>query len=97
QGVGLFQSVNGNFFTRPLVAGLTKTAGTAGVGLGVQTYTFPSFSSLLPAGIGFQTCVDNSATLFVNESVCDGRLKVANSITIRNNGAHSTYHSMQAR
>jgi len=97
QGVDLFQSVNGNFFTRPLVAGLTKTAGTAGVGLGVQTYIFPSFSSLLPSGVGFQTCADNPATLFVNESVCDGRLKVANSITIRNNGAHSTYHSLQSR
>lgn len=97
QGVDLFQSVSGNFFTKPLVAGLTKTFGTAGVGLGVQTYTFPSFSALLPAGTSFQTCVDNPATLFVNESVCNGRQFVANTITVRNNGAHSTYHSLQAR
>jgi hypothetical protein len=89
QGVGLFQSVNGNFFTKPLVNGLPNLFGTG--------INFPSFSSLLPAGIGFQTCADNPATLFVNESVCNGRLKVANSITVRNNGAHSTYHSLQAR
>lgn len=91
QGVDLFQSVNGNFFTKPLVNGIDLTA------LGGPGYTFPNFKSLLPAGIGFQTCADNTATLFVNESVCDGRLKVANSITIRNNGAHSTYHSLQTR
>jgi hypothetical protein len=89
QGVGLFQSVNGNFFTKPLVNGLPNLFGTG--------INFPSFSALLPPGIGFQTCVDNPATPFVNESVCNGRLKVANGITIRNNGAHSTYHSMQAR
>ncbi len=89
QGVDLFQSVNGNFFIKPLVNGLPNLFGT-----GID---FPSFSSKLPAGIGFQTCVDNPATLFVNESVCNGRLKVANSITIRNNGAHSTYHSLQSR
>jgi outer membrane receptor protein involved in Fe transport len=94
QGVDLFQSVNGNFFTKPLVNGFSFTQGGP---LGTQTYTFPSFSALLPAGIGFQTCVDNPATLFVNESVCNGRLLQANSITIRNNGAHSTYHSLQAR
>jgi hypothetical protein len=97
QGVSLFQSINGNFFTRPLVNGLTKTFGTAGVGLGVQTYTFPSFSAQIPAGVGFQTCADDPLTLFVNESVCDGRLLRANGITVRNNGAHSSYHSMQSR
>ena len=76
QGVDLFQSVNGNFFTKPLVNGLPNLFGT-----GID---FPSFASKLPAGTGFQTCVDNPATLFVNESVCNGRLKVGNSITIRN-------------
>ncbi len=91
QGVDLFQSVNGNFFTKPLVNGIDLQA------FGGPGFIFPSFSSQLPAGVGFQTCADNPATLFVNESVCNGRLKVANSITIRNNGAHSTYHSMQAR
>lgn len=89
QGVDLFQSINGNFFTKPLVNGLPNLFGT-----GID---FPSFASQLPAGVGFQTCTDIAATLFVNESVCNGRLKVANSITIRNNGAHSTYHSMQSR
>jgi len=89
QGVGLFQSVNGNFFTKPLVAGMPNLFGT-----GID---FPSFASKLPAGIGFQTCTDDLATTFVNESVCNGRLKRANSITVRDNGAHSTYHSMQTR
>jgi hypothetical protein len=81
--------VNGNFFTKPLVNGLPNLFGTG--------ISFPSFSSLLPAGVGFQNCVDDPATLFVNESVCNGRQKVGNSITIRNNGAHSTYHSLQTR
>ncbi len=89
QGVGLFQSVNGNFFTKPIVFGLPNLFGT-----GID---FPSFASKFPAGVGFQTCTDIAATLFVNESVCNGRQKVANSITVRDNGAHSTYHSMQSR
>ena len=97
QGVGLFQSVLANPFIRPLVSGFTRTAGTAGVGLGVQTYTFPGFSALLPTGVVAQTCTDDATTLFVNESVCDGRLIRANSITVRDNGAHSTYHSLQTR
>ena len=97
QGVGLFQSINGNFFTRPLVNGMTKTFGTAGVGLGVQTYSFPSFSALLPAGIGFQTCVNDPLTPFVDESTCNGRLNRTAGVTVRNNGAHSTYNSMQTR
>jgi outer membrane receptor protein involved in Fe transport len=91
QGVSLFQNVNGNFFIKPLVAGIDLQA------FGGPGFVFPSFANLLPAGTTFQTCVDNPATPFVNESVCNGRQIQANSITIRSNGAHSTYHSMQAR
>ncbi len=87
QGVGLFQNVNDNFFIRPLVQGLDFGGG----------YTFPSFSNLLPAGVTFQTCVNDPVTLFVDESACNGRLKRQAGITTRDNGAHSTYHSMQAR
>jgi hypothetical protein len=89
QGVDLFQSVNGNFLSKPLVNGLPNLFGT-----GID---FPSFASKLPAGTSFQTCTDDLTTQFVNESVCNGRLFKANSITVRNNGAHSTYHSMQSR
>jgi len=91
QGVGLFQNVNDNFFIRPLISGppsITK---------GGNVYTFPGFANLLPAGVTAQTCVNDPLTLFVDESVCDGRLKRQNGITQRNNGAHSTYHSMQSR
>ncbi len=92
QGVDLFQNVNGNFFIKPLVAGLNLSA------IGGPTYNnFPNFQNLLPAGTTFQTCVDNLATTFINESVCNGRQIQANSITIRSNGAHSTYNSMQMR
>ncbi len=91
QGVGLFQNVNDNFFIRSLVNGVDLTAA---LGAG---YTFPSFSNLLPAGTTFQTCVDDPLTLFVNESTCNGRQKRQAGITVRDNGAHSTYHSMQSR
>ena len=87
QGVGLFQNVNDNFFIRPLVQGLDFGGG----------YTFPSFSSFLPAGTTFQTCVNDAATPFVDESACNGRQKRQAGITVRDNGAHSTYHSMQSR
>jgi outer membrane receptor protein involved in Fe transport len=87
QGVGLFQNVNDNFFTRPLVQGLDFGSG----------YTFPSFSNLLPAGTGFQVCTNDTTTPFVDESACNGRQKRQAGITVRDNGAHSTYHSMQSR
>jgi len=90
-GVDLFQNVNGNFFIRPLVQGVNLTAA-----LGAN-YTFPSFSNLLPAGTTFQTCTNLAATPFVDESTCNGRQFRTAGVTIRDNGAHSTYHSMQTR
>jgi len=89
QGVGLFQNVNDNFFVKPLVNGLPNLFGTG--------INFPSFSNLLPAGTTFQTCVNDPLTLFVDESTCNGRQKRQAGITVRDNGAHSTYHSMQSR
>jgi outer membrane receptor protein involved in Fe transport len=110
QGVGLFQNVNDNFFIRPLTNGfaLNKTAAGAlqlnNAGPDCTVFApggtcvgFPSFAAKLPAGVVAQNCADDLLTLFVNESVCDGRLKRANGITTRDNGAHSTYHSMQTR
>jgi hypothetical protein len=86
-GVGLFQSINDNFFIRPLVQGLDFGGG----------YTFPSFSNLLPPGTTFQVCPDLVATPFVNESTCNGRQKRQAGITTRANTAQSIYHSMQSR
>jgi hypothetical protein len=90
-GVGLFQNINDNFFVKPLVNGIDLGP------LGLPGFTFPSFSNLLPAGTTFQTCVDNPATPFVNESICNGRQKPQAGITMRANTAQSIYHSMQAR
>jgi outer membrane receptor protein involved in Fe transport len=91
QGVDLFQNVNGNFFIRPLVQGLDLQA------FGGPGFVFPSFSSQLPAGTTFQTCTNLAATPFVDESTCNGRQKPTAGVTIRSNGAHSTYHSLQSR
>lgn len=91
QGVDLFQNVNGNFFVRPLVQGIDLQA-FFGPG-----YTFPSFSSQLPPGTNFQTCTNLASTPFVDESTCNGRQLRQAGITVRSNGAHSTYHSMQSR
>lgn len=91
QGVDLFQNVNGNFFIRPLVQGIDLTP-FFGPG-----FTFPSFSNLLPPGTTFQTCTNLAATPFVDESTCNGRQLRQAGITVRSNGAHSTYHSMQSR
>lgn len=102
RGVGLFQSVNDNFFIRPLVNGFSRTK-ASNVGAGSPpasvsvTYNFPSFASLLPAGVTAQTCTNIASTTFVDESVCDGRLKRQAGITTRQNSASSIYHSMQTR
>jgi len=90
-GVSLFQNINDNFFTKPLVNGIDLGP------LGLPGFVFPSFKSLLPAGATFQNCVDNAATPFVNESLCNGRLKPQAGITERANTAQSIYHSLQAR
>jgi hypothetical protein len=86
-GVGLFQNINDNFFTGPLVNGLNFGG----------TFVFPNFKNLLPAGTVAQVCVDNPATPFVNESICNGRLKPQAGITMRANTAQSIYHSLQTR
>ena len=88
-GVGLFQNVNNNFFIKPMVNGLPNLFGTG--------INFPSFSNLLPPGTIFQTCVNDPATLFVDESTCNGRQFRTAGVTVRDNGAHSNYHSMQSR
>jgi hypothetical protein len=92
QGVDLFQNVNANFFIKPLVNGLDLSA------FGGPAYnSFPSFANLLPAGTTFQTCTNLTSTPFVDESACNGRQFRTAGVTVRDNGAHSTYHSMQTR
>jgi hypothetical protein len=91
QGVGLFQNVNANFFIKPLVNGIDLQA------FGGPGYTFPSFSNLLPQGVTFVTCSNLASTPFVDESTCNGRQYPTAGVTVRDNGAHSTYHSMQTR
>lgn len=88
-GVSLFQNLNGNFYIRPLVSGFTLTRN----GL---TRTMPGFANLLPAGTAAQTCVDNPATLDL-ENACDGRLLPQAGVTQRANTAQSIYHSLQTR
>jgi outer membrane receptor protein involved in Fe transport len=88
RGVGLFQNLNGNFFTGPLVNGITNWFGT-GINL-------PSFANLLPAGTAAQVCADNPAT-FPNEGTCNGRQFRQGSKTIRANSAFSNYHGLQSR
>jgi hypothetical protein len=58
--------------------------------------TFPSFSSLLPAGVHALTCVDNPATLD-REDACNNRILPQGGLTTRANTSQSIYHSMQAR
>lgn len=88
RGVGLFQSVNDNFFIGPIVNGFPNFLGT-GIDL-------PAFPNAVPPGTVAQVCVDNPAT-FPNEGTCNNRLKRQAGITIRTNGANSIYHGMQSR
>jgi hypothetical protein len=88
-GIGLFQNVNGNFFVGPLLNGIPNWEGT-----GVNMPAFPQF---VPPGVTAQTCTDNKATPFVNESTCNGRILPQAGITVRTNTAFSIYHSMQTR
>jgi hypothetical protein len=88
RGVGLFQSLNGNFFVGPLVNGMPNWEGTG--------INMPSFANLLPPGTTAQVCVDNPAT-FPNEGTCNNRLLRQAGITIRTNGASSIYHGLQTR
>ncbi len=93
-GVALFQSLNDNFFTGPLVNGFSRSRTVSGV---TTTVAFPNFLALLPAGTTAQVCTNDPLTLFVDESVCNGRLKRQAGVTTRANTAQSIYHSMQAR
>ena len=88
QGRDLFQNVNGNFFIKPLVTGITNWFGT-GINL-------PSFAHLLPPGTTFQTCTDNTATLD-REDACNQRQFPQAGITDRTNTASSDYHALQTR
>lgn len=88
QGRDLFQNVNGNFFIKPLVAGIPNWFGTG--------INMPSFANLLPPGTTFQTCVDVAGTLD-REDACNQRQFAAGGITIRANTATSDYHSLQSR
>ena len=85
-GVGLFQSANTNFFVGPLVHGFTL----AGI-------TFPNFASQIPAGTVAQVCVNDPATLFVNEAACNDRQFRQGSHTTRGNWGFSMYHAMQSQ
>jgi hypothetical protein len=96
-GVSLFQNVNANFFIKPLITGPGPFSGATGGQNTGTAYSFPSFANLLPAGVTFQTCTNIAATLFVDESTCNGRQFPTAGVTVRDNGAHSTYHSMQTR
>ncbi len=88
QGRDLFQNVNGNFFIKPLVTGITNWFGTG--------INMPSFANLLPPGTTFQTCTDNPATLD-REDACNQRQFRQAGITDRTNTASSDYHALQAR
>jgi outer membrane receptor protein involved in Fe transport len=100
-GVALFQSINANFFVGPLVNGVAPLTvctarNSAGTCTSTQVVTFPSFSSLLPAGVHALTCVDNPATLD-REDACNNRILPQGGLTTRANTSQSIYHSMQAR
>jgi len=87
-GVGLFQSINDNFFAAPLLNGFTSA---------FNGVTYPAFPTALPAGSVAQVCTDIVATTFVREDACNGRLKRFSSITTRDNGGFSSYHGLQTQ
>jgi len=84
-GVGLFQSVNGNFFVGPLVNGFS-----------LGGFDFPSFANLLPAGTVSQVCTDVVGTLD-REDACNNRQFRRAGLTTRQNSASSRYDGLQAR
>jgi outer membrane receptor protein involved in Fe transport len=92
-GVGLFQSINANFFVGPLVNGFTRTINVNGTNTAV---VFPSFKNLLPAGTVAQVCVDNPATLD-REDACNNRQLPQGGLTTRSNSSQSIYHGLQTR
>jgi outer membrane receptor protein involved in Fe transport len=104
-GIGLFQNINGNFFTGPLVngfninrVGTTRTNVTSAVCAANPTtcVAFPSFASQLPAGTTAQVCVNDPATV-PDESACNNRQFRTGGVTRRDNSSSSMYHGLQAR
>jgi outer membrane receptor protein involved in Fe transport len=104
-GISLFQNLNGNFFIGPLVNGfnLTKNLSTGAItnvascaGQTNPCVSFPSFASQLPPGTVAQVCVDNSATLDL-ENACNNRQFRQGGVTERANTSQSIYHSLQTR
>jgi outer membrane receptor protein involved in Fe transport len=85
--VGLFQSINDNFYSGPIINGFTDP-----FGIGIK---YPSLASSLPAGTPVQSCTDNTATVGINEGICNNRIKKAGSITTRNNSGFSFYNGAQ--
>jgi len=100
-GVGLFQNINGNFFVGPMINGLAPLTvctarNTAGACTTTQVVTFPSFASLVPAGVTAQVCTDIVGTPD-NEGACNNRILRQAGVTTRANTSQSIYHAMQAR
>jgi outer membrane receptor protein involved in Fe transport len=97
-GVGLFQSINGNFVVAPLYNGFSTTRNVTINNVPTPiSYTFPSFKQFVPSNVTPLVCKDDPNTPFVNESLCNGRILPQAALTIRQNSAQSIYHSMQAR
>jgi len=92
-GVGLFQNINGNFFTGPLVNGFTRNINVNGT---TTPVVFPSFSNLLPTGTTAQVCTDVAGTPD-NEGACNNRQLRQGGLTTRANTSQSIYHGLQAR
>jgi hypothetical protein len=106
-GVGLFQSVNGNFVAGPIVNGFFLSHNTSSNSNTIQTaagcaaatganvcLNFPSLPGSFPAGTTPQVCVDNPATLDL-ENACNNRLLPQGSLTVRQNSSQSIYHALQ--
>jgi hypothetical protein len=106
RGKDLFQNINGNFFTGPLVNGfsLNRTAtgrtnvvgGCAAIGNPTSCFNFPSFASLIPSGTTAQVCTDVAGTAD-NEGACNGRQFKRAGLTTRANTGFSSYHALQTR
>jgi hypothetical protein len=97
KGTGLFQTLNRNPRIDRLLNGFT--ANVPGIG----AFTFPGFPQFVPAGLtpqvaGQGACVDNPATVTLNEAAqCNGRILPQGLVRSRENTATSIYHSLQTR
>jgi outer membrane receptor protein involved in Fe transport len=101
-GIGLFTNINGNFFVGPLVNGFNETRNSGGSIVPCASspttpcLTARSFANLLPAGTTAQVCVDNPATLDL-ENACNNRQLPQGGLTVRANASQSIYHGLQTR